>query len=116
MTSTDRITLLHLVIGKDSSESRTPVHRRLTLISDPVIHQDCLLLLFVHGIPLLCTERLDITTCSIDRRAAALSERRFKFFYRTSLLLDIVIPACKHLQECPLSPLVIFRIACTYLA
>ena len=115
MSATYRVTFLHLVVSEYSTECRAPVHSSLTLVCDTILHEDSCLLLLIKSIPLLSCEGFHFAACRIDSRISTFSECSLKFSNRTSLLLHIIIPAAEHLEECPLSPLVIFRIAGTHL-
>ncbi len=115
MAAAHGISFLDLVIRKDRPQGLAPVHRCLALIRYPVLHKDGSFLLLIKCIPLLCRERINITACRIDRRAASLTERSHKFLDRTCLSLGIVIPASEHLKECPLCPFVILRLTGAHL-
>ena len=116
MSAAYGITLLHLVIGEHRAECRTPVHRSFSLICNTILHKHSCLLGIAESIPLLSRERSHICAGRIDGSISFLSEKLLKLRNRTSLLLNVIVPAVEHLKECPLSPLVISRITGTDLA
>ena len=93
--------VLDLVVRKHGAEALAPVHRGLAEIGDAVAHQDVGFLLLVSRRPLL---RGDVLVAFLLYAGDELA-------YRAGLAGLRVIPAVEHLQESPLRPLVVGRVA-----
>ena len=93
--------VLDFVVCQDSSKAFAPVHGSLAQIGYAPAHEDVRLLLFGCRGPLL----------GGDIFIAGGLKFRDEFFDRTGLVLSRIEPAAEHLEEGPLRPLVILRIA-----
>ena len=116
MTATLRQTVLHLVIRQHRTQRRAPVYHRIGTERQTVVLQHLLALLLVHRCPLLGRElHLGSASC-IDTLGTVSRKLDNKLLDRASLLLHVVVVVREHLHECPLSPLVVLRIAGAHLA
>ena len=99
--ATDRESVLHLIIGQNGAQSSTPVHGSLSLIGYSIVHKDI-------------GSFLTVCLCPKFRGYAIITlggELLLQFLYRTSLVLGRIVPTAEHLEEGPLGPLVIGRVA-----
>ena len=108
--------VLDFVVGEHGSQAGAPVDRRLTLVSNAVVHQHVGLLLFGEGIPLFCSEWVMLRTGRVDSLAPALGESVCQNLDRPGFVRVVVIPASEHHEESPLRPFVILRITSPDLA
>ena len=116
MAAADRQAVLDLVIGEHRTEGRAPVHGRFALVGDPPVHQRLALFGFAEGFPLVGREGHRFAAGRIDPVGSRLLESGDQLADRTGLAQTVVIIRIEHLQEGPLGPFVIFRIAGAELA
>ena len=101
----------NLVISQHCTQLGTPVDRDVGQIGQAVVHQYLLPLRLIPRIPLLRREVHRFGASQIQSFRALLGKHVNQLGNRTSLLALVAIVRVKQLNERPLSPLVIFRIA-----
>ena len=106
----------HFVIGQHRAQLRTPVHHHFAHIGYAVVHQHFLLLFPAHGRPFGRTERKRFTASGIESFRTVFAEALYQFLNRPCLLFIVTIITVEHLLESPLRPVVITRLAGTYLS
>ena len=105
------IAVLHLVIGQHGSQGRAPVHGAFSLIGNAVAHQDLGFFLLAEGPPLIGRKSGTFAAGSLDGAAASFFKSGHQLLDGTGFPGLAVVPRAEHLQEGPLGPLVIVRIA-----
>ncbi len=116
IAATDGEAVDHLVVSQHSAQLGTPVHGDVGQISQTVIHQHLLLLDLVPAIPLLSGEFHRLRVGGIKALSALFSEMLHKGSYRKRLVGGIVIVMLEELEESPLRPFVVLRLAGPHLA
>ena len=106
-SATHADTIHHLVVGKHSTETSTPVYHCLAHESDAIVHESVALLLLVHSVPFLSRERELIGASGRDALRAVLFEVSHEVSDRLSLLKLGVEIRSEHLLESPLSPFIV---------
>ena len=111
MAAADGKPVLDLVVGENGPEGRAPVDCRLALIGYAPVHQGLALLGRAHRTPFLGGETHFLSARGMHAFRAAGFELGDQAFYRHGLVGIEVIVAAEHLQERPLGPFVIGRVA-----
>ena len=111
ITATLTYAVYYLVVGKHSTQTRTPVYHGFAEVSDAVIHQNLLLFHVVEAVPLLCSEVDLLVLSHVQVSRTLLFEALDELFDRLSLLAAVAEERVEHLLESPLSPMVILRVA-----
>ena len=106
-----RYAVNHLVVGKHRAQSCAPVHHRLAHVSYAIVHQCLLLLLLVHGVPLVGCEAHHLRASHVEPLGSLLAEVLYELFDWLRLLTCVAVERVEHLAESPLSPLVVLRVA-----
>ena len=116
ITAADGKSFAHLIIGQHGAKFRTPVHHRVAEIGDAVVHEDLFLFLLALGVPFVGREAHLLAACDVQVFRSLLCENLNEFADGTSLLGVVAVIALEHLDEGPLRPFVITRIAGAHFA
>ena len=115
-------TVLHLVIGEHRAQGGTPVHPRIAQVGQAEVLQHQLLGALIESLPFGCIEfaheLLDVAGehAGILTLASSLLEACDQFRDGARFILIRIVPAIEELQEDPLCPLVVVRVAGAHLA
>ena len=115
VTAAHRQTILHLVICEYGAKCRTPVHHSVSTEGKTIVLQHLLLLSLALCGPLLCRECQLGGASGGDTLGTLLLEVCYEVGNRLSLLRCGVVVVSKHLEEGPLCPLIVLRLAGAYL-
>ncbi len=110
-TAAHREPIHHLVVGKHRSQPLAPVHRRIGPVGEPVVEQHLLAPFVVHRVPLGRRKTEPFGTGGAYALRTLLRKRPDQFVNGTRPLLFEVVITVVHLQERPLGPTVVGRIA-----
>ena len=105
----------HLVVGKHTTQLRTPIHFCIGKVSNAIIHQYFLLLFFTPTFPFLGSKNRRFACGSTHFGIALLVKNVYQQRNRTGCIGTIAIPMIKHLLKSPLCPFIIIGIAGAYL-
>ena len=115
ISATHRQTLANLIVGKHCAQLGTPVHHGVAQVSDAVVHQHLAALGVGHSVPLFGGKLHVCAGVGVAALATVFLKICYKLIDGTSLVELGVIVALEHLQESPLCPLVVARLAGPYL-
>ena len=105
-----------LVVGQHGSKLGTPVHRYVGKVGQAVVHKHLTALGLVPAVPLLGREVQHLGAGGVELFSALLGKALFELADGHSLLQRVVVVVLEKLQEGPLRPLVVLRLAGTHLA
>ena len=115
--------ILHFIIGEHGAERRTPVHPSFAQVREAEAQQDLLLDLFLERLPFAVGEgaqRFFFLVAGdgtfILSAPSLFLKARDQFADRFCFLRHVIIPTIEELQEDPLRPLVVGRVARAHLA
>ena len=108
--------VVHLVVGQHRAQLRAPVDHRVGAEGQAVVLQHLLAALLVPGVPLVGREVQLLRCGGVDPLGARSGEGGLELPDRAGLLPAVVVVVREHLEEGPLRPLVVGRVARAHLA
>ncbi len=114
--SSDRQTVLHLVVGQYCAQLGAPVYHCDGAECQSVVFERFVFGMLVHSPPLFGCEAEIFSACGVEPVGAAFLETFHELVYRLGLACGVVVVVGEHLLESPLGPFVVTFVAGAYFA